>query len=164
MAVGTAPPGPPSMRLGGKGGTIKAQATKVLAWASFALGVAASPLLAGTFVGGIVDNLLGILPSWVALLALVAIVVMTAIDLGMDGVPNRVALYCAMAACSVARSVQGQLGDSVERWSNALLTQVRGPLSSWLGTSSALALALAAGLAAWLVARRTMAAKAAGGR
>ncbi len=159
-----ATPGSP-MRLGG-GATknAKALAVKVLAWVSFALGIAAAPLLAGTFVGGIVDNLLGFFPAWVALTALVGLVVMTAVDLFSDGVPNRVALYCAMGSVSVARSVDGRLGDNVELWANTVLTQVRGPLGEWLGTSSALALAMAAGLAAWLVSRRTMAAKAAGGR
>lgn len=162
MTVGSA--APPVRLGGGKGGNVKAQITKGLAWASFSLAVAASPLLAGTFVGGIVDNILSIGPAWLALLALVAVVVSVAVDLFVDMIPNRVALYCAMASCSVARSVQGRLGDNVEKWANALLDQIRGPLSDFAGTSSALALALAAGLAAWLVARRTMAAKAAGGR
>ncbi len=145
MAVGT--PAAP-VRLGGGGGNVKAKATKVAAWASFGLAVAASPLLAGTFVGGIVDNLLGILPAFVPLVVFVVMIVSTAVDLGVDGVPNRVALYCAMLACSVARSVQGRLGDSVERWANALLDQIRGPLGDLLGTGSALTLALAAAAAA----------------
>lgn len=159
MAVGT--PAAP-VRLGGGGGNIKAKVTKVAAWASFALAVAASPLLAGTFVGGIVDNVLGVLPAVVPLVVFVVMIVSTAVDLGVDGVPNRVALYCAMLACSVARSVQGRLGDSVERWANALLDQIRGPLGDLLGTGSALALALAAAAAAYIVARRTMAAKSSG--
>lgn len=162
MSIGAA--APPVRLGGGKGGNVKATAIKVGAWAAYVLGIVVSPLLAATFVGGIVDNLLGIFPAVVTLIAFVVMVVSTAIDLGVDGVPNRVALYCTMLACSVARSVQGRLGDSVERWANALLDQVRGPLGDLLGTGSALGLALSAAAAAWLVARRTMAAKAAGGR
>lgn len=161
MSVGaTAPP----MRLGGKGGNVKAQATKVAAWIAYVTAVAAGALLAGTFIGGLIDNLVTVGPAWLPVVALIVLFVSTAVDLGVDGVPNRVALYCTMAMPSVARSVNGKLGNNVEHWANQVLDQIRGPLSAWLGTSSALALALAAGLAAWLVARRTMAAKAAGSR
>src|SRR5688500_17943266 len=113
MAGPVVAPGSP-IRLGGnaaaKGGNWKGTATKILAWGSFALGIAASPLLAGTFVGGAIDNVITFGPGWAAPVLLLLLVVGVGVDLFVDGVPNRVALYCAMAWCSVARSVDGRLG------------------------------------------------------
>lgn len=158
------------MRMGagagaGLGGKLKQWREKLvpwLAWASFLLAFASSPLLAGTFVGGFVDNVLTFGPAWVALLALVVIGVGVGVDLIRDGVPNMMAFWGTLLICSVARSVDGRFGDRVEGWANALLGKIREPLSAELGTGSALALALCGAAAAFLVARRTMAAKASG--
>lgn len=153
------------MRLGGKGAGAKAMATKVLAWVAFVFGgLAASPLIAATFVGGIVDNVLSVLPNWVPPLALFVLVVFVVVDLYADGIPNRLALYAAMLTISVGRSVDGKLGDTTEKNANLLRKAVQPDLQDWLGTSSIIALALALAIGGWLISRRTMAAKAAGGR
>lgn len=149
------------VRMGAPGGkNWKGIATKILAWLSFVLGIAAGGLLAGTFVGGVINGVVGIGPKWVPVVALVVLVFLTGIDLFADGVPNRVALYCVMAMPSLARAVDGKLGDRVEDAANAVLKEIRGDMASWLGTSSAVALALSAAAAAWLVSRRTMSARA----
>lgn len=146
------------------GGNWKDKMTKGLAWGSYILSVVAGALLASTFIGGIVDNLLGFIPwDWIPVTILAALFVATGIDLLMDGVPNRVAMYCTMAMPSVARSVNGGLGNSIESWAGAVRGQLQGNLSDLLGTASAIGLAAAAGLCAWIVARRTMRAKAAVG-
>ncbi len=148
-----------------RGGDWKDKMTKGLAWTSYVLGIAAGSLLASTFFGGIVDNIFGFLPwDWVPFAALALLFVFVAIDLLSDWIPNRVALYCTMAMPSVARSVNGKLGDSIESWANSVREALQGQIGSWLGTTSAVGLAVAAAGCAWLVARRTMSAKAAAGR
>ncbi len=150
------------MRLGGKtGGGAKGLAMKILAWVAFIFGgLAASPLLAATFIGGIIDNLLSIGPNWVPPLAAFLICVGIAIDLIADGIPNRLALYGAMLISSVGRSVNGKLGASIESGANQLRDQVSPGLEAWMGTGSIVAMALALAGAGWLISRRTMAAKA----
>ncbi len=152
------------MRMGARGGggplakakQISAQAVPYLAWASWILAFASSPLLAATFIGGLVDNILGLLPAWVPLLALVIMVVRAARDILLDGVPNMEAFWFTLLVCSVARSVDGRFGDRVETWANTVLGYIRGPLGAELGTGSGIALALCGAAAAFLVAQRTM--------
>lgn len=144
-----------------RGGNWKDKLTKGLAWASFALAIAAGSLLAATFVGGVVDTVLGWVPwSWVPFAVLALLFVFVAIDLFSDFIPNRLALYCTMAMPSVARSVNGRLGDNIETWAGQVRAQLQGGVDDWLGTTSAIGLAVAASGCAWLVARRTMSAKA----
>lgn len=146
------------------GGNWKDKMTKGLAWSSYTLAVVAGALLASTFIGGFVDNVLGFIPwDWIPVAILAALFVLTAIDLLMDGVPNRVAMYCTIAMPSVARAVSGSLGNNIESWAGTVRDQLQGNLSDLLGTTSAIGLAVAAGICAWLVARRTMRAKAAVG-
>lgn len=160
MSVGAAAP---PMRLGGKGGNAKGMAMKILAWVAFVFGgLAASPLLAATFVGGILDNILSIGPNWMPPLAAFLICVGIAIDLIADGIPNRLALYGAMLIASVARSVDGKLGDNIESAANQLRDTVTPGLEEWMGTGSIVAMALALAGAGWLISRRTMAAKSSG--
>lgn len=181
----------PGMRFDGGGGKtlkvrwerFKAITLKVLAWAAFLIGFAASPLLAATFVGGAVDksisfvaNLAGDIVDWfpgnvgddvaaaVPLLLLTAMVVSTAVDVFRDGIPNQVALYCAVASAPVARSVKGDFGAWVERFGNNMLNPVRDDLTGLAGTASAFAIGSAVVLAAIIVARRTMAAKSSAAR
>jgi hypothetical protein len=148
-----------------RGGDWKDKLTKGLAWASYVLGIAAGSLLASTFFGGILDTIFGALPwDWAAPAVLLLLFVFVAVDLLSDFIPNRLALYCTMAMPSVGRSVDGKLGDNIESWAGQVRSALEGDFASWLGTASALGLAVAASGAAWIVARRTMAAKAAGGR
>lgn len=157
MAVGR----PGGMTLGGGKGNWKGRATQILAWVSFALGVTAGSLLASTFFGGFVDNIVGFGPwDWVPVLILAGLFVFVAVDLFSDMVPNRLALYSVMSMPSVARGVDGSLGTHVESWANSVRDALQGNLSDLLGTSSAIGLAGAAALVAWIVARRTMKAKA----
>lgn len=156
------------MRMGGGGGVIgkfkriSEQAVPYLAWASWLLALASSPLLAGTFVGGFIDNIISVLPSVVPLIAMVWMGVRTIRDIGLDGVPNMEAFWYTLLFCSVARSVGGRFGDRVEGFANTILSYIREPLSAELGTGSALALALCGALAAFIVAERTMAPKGGG--
>ncbi len=174
MTVGAAAP---PMRLGGGGKKRdwKALATKVLAYTSFFLGMAAGSLLAGTaiaglvrFAAGVIDgivnavlNLIVPVPSgWVPLFLLVGAVVAICMDIFNDGIPNRVALCMAMLAPSLATAVPGGIGAAVQAWWGRVLSWMDGPLGQWLGTTTGLGLAATAALVAWLVARRTMPAKA----
>lgn len=148
-----------------RGGDWKDKMTKGLAWTSYVLGIAAGSLLASTFVGGMVDKMFGLLPwDWVPFAVLAVLAAFVFVDLVSDFIPNRLALYCTMAAPSIARSVNGELGDSIEAGAGSVRAALQGQIGSWLGTASAIGLAIAAAGVAWVVARRTMAAKAAAGR
>ncbi len=174
MTVGSAAP---PVRLGGPGGkkrNWKAIATKVLAYTSFFLGMAAGSLLAGTPIAGLVRWAAGLFDTvvngllnmivpvpygWVPLLLLAGAVVGLGMDLFHDGVPNRVALYMAMLIPSLATAVPGGLGQAAQEWWGRVLSWMDGPLGQALGTTTGLGLAATAAVVAWLVARRTMAAK-----
>lgn len=140
-----------------RGGNWKDKAIKGLAWASFVLAVIAGAALTDTFIGGTVAGGIGWLPNWVAILLLIAGAVAAAVDLFVDGVPNRTAIGIAIALPSVARAVPGRLSDQVTGLSRQMLDHANsGGLGAWVGTTSALGLAVAVAAAAWIIARRTV--------
>jgi hypothetical protein len=134
----------------------KEKGIKILAWISFGLAVIGGAALSATFVGGIVANVMGILPGWVSIVLFAAGFVAMAVDLFVDGIPNQVALYTAIVLPSLARSVPGRLSGTVTDLSRQALAQTNDALGVWLGTSSALGLAAAAVVVSLLMARRVV--------
>lgn len=148
--------------LGGAGGkrNWRDMLTKGLAWTSYVFGIASAALLASTFLGGIVDNIFSIGPDWIPFATLAILAVFVGIDLLSDFVPNRLALYCTLLMPSIARGVDGKLGQNVEDGANRVRDWLQGGIGDWLGTTSAIGLAIAGSGCAYLVARRTMKPKA----
>lgn len=144
------------MRPGG-GGFSKEKGIKALAWISFVLAAVGGAATAGTFLGDWVSGLLGFFPDWLGILVLTGAFVAMVIDLFVDGIPNQIALYTAIALPSVARSVPGKLGDTVTDLSRQLLDSVNNALGEWLGTSSAIGMALVSIVVSLLMARRVIA-------
>lgn len=138
-------------------GMFREKGTRALAWISYGLAVIGGAALTATFVGDWISGLLGIFPGWVAIVGFTAGFVVMVVDLLVDGIPNRLALYTAITLPSLARAVPGRLSDSVTDLSTSALTQVNQALGVWLGTSSALGLAFATVVASLLVARRVVA-------
>ncbi len=135
----------------------KEKGIKALAWISYGLAVIGGAALAATFVGGMVANVVGFFPAWVAIVLFAAGFAAMAVDLFVDGIPNQVALYTAIALPSLARSVPGKLSGTVTDMSRQALAQVNDGLGAWLGTSSALGVALASVVVSLLMARRVVA-------
>lgn len=143
------------MRPGG-GGFNKEKGRKALAWISFGFALVAGTAASATFVGSWIDSLFGFFPTWVSALALGAAVVALAIDLFVDGEPNKVAVYVAIALPSLARTSPGRLGGTVTDLAGQLLASVNGFLGVWLGVASALATAAICTAVALLMARRVV--------
>lgn len=127
-----------------------------LAWISQILAVAGGVGVAATFLGDWISGLIGFFPDWLGPLLLFAAVVAWILDLLVDGIPNRLAIWCALLIPTLARSVNGTLGQRVTEISGRLADTINAELGAWLGTTSVLSIALAASLAALLVARRVI--------
>jgi hypothetical protein len=140
-----------------RGGGNKEKGIKALAWISYGFAVVGGAAVASTFVGDWISGFVGIFPGWVAIVAFVGAFVAMAIDLFVDGIPNQAALYSAIALPSLARAVPGKLSTTVTDLSTKALTQVNSSLGAWLGTSSALGVAVAAVVVSLLMARRVIA-------
>lgn len=147
----------PMVRPGATTKNHKAQGIKALAWISFGLAVVGGAALASMFIGDMIAGLIGFFPPWLGSVMLAGGVVGMAIDLFVDGIPNRVALYTAMTIPSIARSVPGRLGDEVTRLSENLRAQVELPLGVWLGVASTTAVAIGCVVVSMLMARRVIA-------
>lgn len=143
------------MRSGG--GFNKERGIKALAWISFVLAASGGAAVAGTFLGDWISGLLGFFPDWLGILVLVGGFVAMAIDLFVDGIPNQIALYTAMTLPSIARAVPGKLGATVTDLSHQLLASVNNALGEWLGTSSAIGMAMVCVTVSLLMARRVIA-------
>lgn len=140
-----------------RGGANKEKGRKALAWISFGFAAVAGVAVAATFVGAMFSGLLGMFPGWVPAVALAGAAIAMGIDLFIDGEPNQVALYTVMALPTLARSAPGRFGDEVTRLGDNLLASVTGQLGLWLGVTSAIGVAAACGVIAYLMGRRVVA-------
>jgi hypothetical protein len=140
-----------------RGGGFKEKGIKGLAWTSFVLAVVGGAALAVSFVGNWITAGLDMFPAWVRGIGLFAAVVAIAIDLFVDGIPNQVAVYSAIAIPVVAKSTSGALASNVTQLSNQLLTSANAQLGAVIGTTVPLAMGVAAVAASLLVARRVIA-------
>lgn len=140
----------------GGSNNFKAKGVKALAWISFGFAIVGGAALASTVVGGFIRSALGIFPDWVAPLAAAGAAVAMGIDLFVDGEPNKIALYMAIALPSLAAAVPGKLGDTVSNLAGQALSSVNGGLTSWLGVTSSLAIAATCVVVSLLMARRVV--------
>lgn len=144
-------------RMGGGFVAFRSKGVRVLAWTSMGAALVGGPLIAGMFIGDAIDAVLSAIPwSWIPPVLLGLTFVVFAVDLLVDWEPNRKAIWMLLLAPSVARATPGKLGDRIGEWSNAALDVVAQPLREWLGTGSPIALALFVGVAAVLMARRSI--------
>lgn len=143
------------MRPGG-GGFSKEKGRKALAWISFGFALVGGTAASATFAGDWIDALFGFFPTWVSALALAGALSALAIDLFVDGEPNKVAVYSAIALPSLARTSPGKLGDTVTELGSWLLSSMNALLGEWLGVTSAVATAAICAAVALLMARRVV--------
>jgi hypothetical protein len=138
------------------GGFNKEKGIKALAWISYGLAVVSGAALVTTFLGGWISGLVGLFPGWVAVAATAGIIVAMAVDLFVDGIPNQVALYSAMVIPSLARAVPGKLGDTVGGLAQSLRASVNASLTTWLGVSSSIGVAVGCAAVSLIMARRVI--------
>lgn len=136
---------------------IQSKGVRTLAWFSLGIAAVGGTAAAGTFVGDWIAAVFDWLPwAWVPVLALIILVVTTAIDLLVDMTPNQAAIYSVIAIPSIAGAAPGKFGDTVGGWFDALMGWVNDGLVQWLGTDSAVGLAIACIVGALLMARRVI--------
>jgi hypothetical protein len=135
---------------------VQQKGIKALAWVNFAIAVAGGTLAAETFLGKVVQFVLGLFPwKWIPPVLLAAGVVTLTVDIFIDLLPNQAAIWSALLLPSVAASVTGKLGDEVSHWCRQLLNQIDGWLHAWI-TDSSTGLAVACCAAALIMARRVV--------
>lgn len=137
--------------------SLRQKGVKTLAWLSFGLAFLGGAFGAETFVGDAIETVLEALPwAWLPVLLLIVAVVGTLIDSFIDGTPNWFAVGSALAAPSIATSVDGKFGDTISAWANSAQAWVNDLLTEWTGEQSAVGLTLACGVASLLMARRVI--------
>ena len=128
-----------------------------LAWASLVFAVVGGALAAGMWIGDTVVFVLNASPiEWLPELLLFAALVALILDLILDGVPNWLAIVCAILLPSVARATFGKFGATVGDFSGWVLSLLDDVLVQWVGTNSSTGLAWASIIAALLMARRVI--------
>lgn len=145
------------MRGGGGFNFLRGRGTLVLAWISWGLALGGGSAIASTFIGRLIGGFVGIFPGWVAVLLFTLGAVGMFIDLLVDGVPNRLAIWMAIVLPSVARAVPGKLSATFTNLSSSLLSAINQWLGEWVGTTATLGVAVATVGVALLIARRVVA-------
>lgn len=135
----------------------RSKGVKALAWTSLAAAIVGGPLVAGMFIGDAVNGVLRAIPwNWIPPVLLGVLFLLLVRDMILDWEPNRQAIYSLLLMPSVARATPGKLGDRIGEWTGAALDLIADPLREYLGTASPIALALFVGLAALLLAQRSI--------
>lgn len=135
----------------------RSKGVKILAWTSFGAALVGGPLVAGMFVGHAISSVLRAIPwGWIPPVLLGVLFVIFIRDMVMDWEPNKQAIWSLLVMPSVASATFGKLGYKVGEWSSSALALVSGPLREWLGTASAVALALFVAATAVLLAQRSI--------
>ncbi len=132
-----------------------AKGRKILAWISYGFAVVAGAALVAT---GLIGFFTGLAPGWVSAILFVGLFFAMAVDIIVDGEPNRLALISAMVLPSLATSVNGQLAAVVGEFARSILASVNSGLGSWLGVAgSGWAVALMCIAVSLIIARRVVA-------
>lgn len=141
-------------RIGGGGGGA-AKGRKILAWISYGFAIVGGAALVAT---GLITFFTGLVPGWVSAILFAGLFCAMAVDIIIDGEPNRLALISAMVLPSLAATVNGQLSTVVGQFARQVLTSVNAGLGSWLGVSgSGWAVAVMCIALAMIIARRVVA-------
>lgn len=128
-----------------------------LAWASFLFALTGGALLPGTPVGeGLSDFVKSVTWTWLPVAALVVGVAGAAIDIIRDLIPDRIAVYTAALAPTVAGAIDGELADKVVGFGEWAVGHIGGPLERWTGLVEPAHVAIVALLLAWTIARRVV--------
>ncbi len=117
---------------------------KGLAWISFVGAIIAGAGLAATSAG------------LVQILAVIAALVVLAMDIAKDRTPNQSAVIVAVVLPSLIVGMNGKLADTIDRWLSELWANVQGPLGEWAGTPSAFGVAAVVVTVSVLISRRAM--------
>lgn len=137
--------------------------TYILGWASFALAIVGGTFAARTWIGDVVNFILGLIPWDYTPHALLAVgVVATFLDLFSDLTPNQGAVTSAILAPIIAVAVNdgphpAKLASRVDDWSMALQGKVGGQLADWIGNIGASGMAVICIAIAVVTAKRVLA-------
>jgi hypothetical protein len=117
-------------------GSTKDKVRLILAWTSYGLGWLGGAAAVDTFIGSWTSGLLGIFPTWVALVAMVPAAGFQIRDIGMDWEPNRLALYGAIMTPLLAASIPTRLGEVITNACSDVLSYVDKSAGTWIGSSA----------------------------
>lgn len=113
----------------------------VLAWISQVLAFLGGAFAVATFLGDALDTALGWIPwEWVPAALLFGITLGVLLDLLWDALPERIALWGAFAAPSVAAAVPGKFGETVQGWGDDLKGALEDGFVDWFGDQPAIGL------------------------
>ncbi|MGI5236468.1 hypothetical protein [Dactylosporangium sp. CA-139066] len=135
-----------------------------LGWTSLALAVIGGCAMTASFLGHWIAAIVGVGPDWLAPLLGVVLGVAAILDILLDGTPNRPAIWTAILLPSIAQSINGKGGQTIQQWAADLNAYSSAKLGEWLGQGSLTALALIATGVALVLARRVIAKTRAGQR
>jgi hypothetical protein len=137
--------------------TIQQKSIRGLAWASLVTATVGGTLATGTPIGDVLRTILGLVPwPWVPPVLLAAAILATAIDIVVDLEPNKAAVISVLLMPILASATHGKLGTTITGWAKDLLRWIDQPLMAWVGTDSAVGLAIACIIATFLMARRVV--------
>ena len=137
-----------------------------MSWAGYLFAWLAGSAMPATFLGTWIAWGLGHLPAWVGGVIVLAGVLTTIRDIGMDWEPNRaaamVAVFIPSVAAGVSIAVAGHSNKAahLSAWIKGLASSILGLLGptfgSLIGTVGALGILVGAVVSAWILASRTM--------
>ncbi len=122
-------------------GKVRSVMVPAMAWASFGFSVLGGALAPGMWLGDAFSSVIGVL-GWLTPLAFIVLLAFAVRDFGMDGEPNKLAVYSAMLLPSLAAATPGAIGVWIAQRCQDLVGWASAPLTEALGSGSATVLTL----------------------
>lgn len=138
------------------GGGASGKGRNVLSWISLGAGLIGGSALAATFVGALIAGFVGLFPAWIASGLFAVGLIALVLDCALDRTPNRLAIWMAILLPSIARAIDGKLGQAVRDLAGRVSDAANAQIGAWLGDSSVVAIAAFGVAVALLVAKRVV--------
>lgn len=136
---------------------IIAKGVPYLAWASFVLALTGGTILPGTPIGkGVIRFIDSFAWDWLPAIAFSAAIVGVLLDLRRDLIPDRVAVYCAALAPTLAGGINGKLAKNVTEFGEWVSSWSLKPLEEWSGIVKPAHIAILCMVLAYVIAKRVM--------
>lgn len=145
-----------------KKGGFRQKGIHTLAWVDLGIAIAGGSAISLMWAGAGIAWILTLFPLWVPIVVLVLGVLAAGLDC-LDGVPNRLAIWCGLLLPSVALAVPTKLGVQVTNGCSQIMSVITDNTSQWTGQIPMTAIAIMFTGIALLMARRVVA-KGGGGK
>jgi hypothetical protein len=123
-------------------------------WSAFLISHVAGFVIAPVFIGGIIGNIFGVFPAWVATAFYALSYLVQGLDVVYDGKPDARATWLGVITPSVALKVHSVFGNGLNSWGNDIRIWLEHNVGHYIGAMPMVAVGVVLIVITWLIRRK----------